>query len=209
MRKYTTWVVKLGGAMMHARELGQWLEVCNRATGQVRCVIVAGGGSLADEVRELQRRWSFSDRLAHQLAITAMAQNAHVLSSLIPAAAVFSELSAQALAEGNARCSVWIPLRPALDLPETWGVTSDSIALRVAQLLKAENLVLVKSSKSVVDGHGQARDFANEGLIDSYFPELASRVTVPAHLLSKDDSERFGRARSAGQYCGTRILAGC
>ena len=105
----------------------------------------------------------------------------------------------------------WIPFSPALtlDLPETWAVTSDSIALRVAQLLKAENLVLVKSSKSFVDGHGQATDFANEGLIDSYFPELASRIRVPAHLLSKHDYARFDRARATGQCCGTRILAGC
>ena len=72
MLKSSTWVVKLGGAMMHSAALARWLAAC-AAPRPVRCVVVLGGGHLADEIRALHARWGFEEARAHELAIAAMA----------------------------------------------------------------------------------------------------------------------------------------
>ncbi len=72
MPQFNTWVIKLGGALLAADELREWLTACSARAVAVRCVVVVGGGALADEVRALQRRHGFDDVLAHELALEAM-----------------------------------------------------------------------------------------------------------------------------------------
>src|SRR5215510_16371000 len=65
-------VVKLGGSYAHAAELKPWLAAIAACAGHV--VLVPGGGPFADAVREAQARMGFDDRVAHRMALTAMAQ---------------------------------------------------------------------------------------------------------------------------------------
>ncbi len=112
-------VVKLGGAMMHADEMLDWLQTCNATSEPVHCVIVLGGGTFADEVRHLQRQWLFPDAAAHELAIDAMRLNAQIVSTLLPTAARFSELAPLLRPKSANPCSIWLPRghSSALGLP--------------------------------------------------------------------------------------------
>jgi dihydroneopterin aldolase len=80
-------VVKLGGSMAGAAELGVWIAALVDST--LPLVIVPGGGPFADQVRDAQKRMGFSDKAAHAMAILAMDQFGHVLldrhERLVPA----------------------------------------------------------------------------------------------------------------------------
>jgi len=133
-------------------------------------LIVPGGAGFANAVREADRRFGLRAGTAHRMAILGMEQFGWLLSDLIPGAVRSTELRATA-----GRATVLLPAALPLDgLPESWDVTSDSIAAWVAGEAGAERLVLVKH--------------AGGGGVDEYLPVLLeharfeTRVVDPDHL---------------------------
>ncbi|AWN46724.1 uridylate kinase [Methylobacterium terrae] len=168
-------VVKVGGSLVadRARLCRVLGGLADGADGLV--VIVPGGGALADAVRATQAALGYPDSLAHRLALDAMAGMARVLSALEPRLTV-TEDPAGTLASG--RVPVWDPSalkagRP--EIPETWDVTSDSLALWLAVRLGARTCLLVKSTDPV-PGAGPA-ELARAGLVDAALPSFAARYS--------------------------------
>ncbi len=193
--------------MMRAPELRQWLSACTEQNGEVRCVLVPGGGGLADQVRALQATWEFDDRVAHALAIEAMRMNAQVLKILAQDACLSSDLAAITKGTGKRDTAIWTP-PPGMNiegLPETWDVTSDSIALHVAHRLRADGLLLVKSVDAGLLGDGTAAELSRKGLIDEYFPRLFAREPLPTTVVTKHQHAEFADAVRSGQLFGTRV----
>jgi len=133
-------------------------------------LIVPGGAGFADAVRDADRRFGLRAGTAHRMAILGMEQFGWMLGDLIPGAVLSNELRATA-----GRATVLLPAALSLDgLPESWDVTSDSIAAWVAGQAGAERLVLVKHAS----GAG----------VDAYLPVLLegarfeTRVVDPDHL---------------------------
>ena len=60
-------VVKLGGSTAFDAEMDMWISAL--AGSALPLVIVPGGGSFADQVRQSQQRMGFSDEAAHAMAI--------------------------------------------------------------------------------------------------------------------------------------------
>ena len=77
------WVIKLGGSLLSSGSLNKWLSIIVEF-GKGKLVIVPGGGSFADQVREAQKKWRFDDKAAHHMALLAMEQTAHLLKSIDP-----------------------------------------------------------------------------------------------------------------------------
>jgi hypothetical protein len=184
-------VVKLGGSLFgwdHVvdavrRWLGRQPDCCN--------VLVAGGGALADCVRDLDRRLRLEADTSHRLAIQAMAIHAQALRSLMPDSQLLrlSDLADQGAGRADQRSPfgsslveghrLWV-LDPVdfvhrIDvaasgrcLPVGWHVTSDSIAARVAEVLEAAELVLLKSSLP--------SDSLSTPYVDDYFATAAARL---------------------------------
>jgi aspartokinase-like uncharacterized kinase len=174
-------VVKLGGSYAGSPLLRPWLRAVGAAAG--RAVLVPGGGPFADAVRAAQRETGFDDGAADAMAMLAMAQFGLALCSLgarlVPAASE-AEIGA-ALAAG--RVPVWAPLamaREAGDLPRSWDVTSDSLALWLAQRLGAAALLLVK------------RRTEGDGLLDAYFPRLHAAYPCPVFVAGPNDVPAAG-----------------
>ncbi|ACA19343.1 aspartate/glutamate/uridylate kinase [Methylobacterium sp. 4-46] len=178
-------VVKLGGSLVAdgPRLRGLLRGLAEGAEGAA--VIVPGGGGLAEAVREAQAALGFDDGLAHRLALDAMGGMARILQALEPRLAV-SRDPAAALARGLV--PVWDPAalkagHPAI--PESWDVTSDSLALFLAAELGAARCILVKSAR--------AEDPVAAGLVDAAFPRFARRFRGEIRLRGPG-GERVWRA---------------
>lgn len=164
-------VVKLGGSYAGSARLRPWLRAITAGAGHV--VLVPGGGPFADAVRTAQRGLGFDDATAHAMALLAMAQFGLFLASLAEALTPVESVPAIRHALAAGRVPVWTPpawLGPAEGVPASWDVSSDSLALLLADWLGAPALLLVKQRREATD------------LLDAAFPRLrpayAGRVFV-------------------------------
>ncbi len=172
------WVVKLGGSLATAADLRDWLAMLAEAA--CRVVIVPGGGPFADQVRDLQARQPFGDAVAHRMAILAMEQFGLMLTDLEPRLrlAVSARTISVALSDGST--AVWMPSRMAIgrrEIPESWDVTSDSLAAWFTDEIGAANLLLVKSA-TPPPGPVAVSRLVELDLVDRAFPGFLARCHV-------------------------------
>ncbi|MBT9288981.1 amino acid kinase family protein [Prosthecodimorpha staleyi] len=204
MRTGTPVVVKLGGSLMAGADLDILLD---QAIGAARpTVIVCGGGLFADAVRTAQGRLGFSDGLAHRLALDAMSQFAAVIAERRPALALCNSLQAVAMAFERDRQALWHPValrdgHPAI--PETWAVTSDSLAQFVAREIGAAALILVKSADPAAaaaaggDSGPPLLRLVAAGHLDAAFPAFLAGGSGIVRILGPADHARLGAAIAA------------
>jgi aspartokinase-like uncharacterized kinase len=139
-----TAVVKVGGSL-EADPHRRRALLTALADGLLgRCIVVPGGGTFAGAVRAAQAREGFSDAEAHRRALDAMSEAAGIFRGIEPRLMQSLEPWTEA---APALVRVWNPRRLRAghpDIPETWDVTSDSLALWLAAQVQAERCVLVK-----------------------------------------------------------------
>ena len=183
------WVVKLGGSLCEqapvTSPLRDWLDLLVRE-GAGRVVIVPGGGRFADAVRGAQAQWRFDDLTAHNMALLAMSQTAHLLCSLNPALRLCDREAALHQAIRQGAVAVWSPLelqRDRADADTNWDVTSDSIALGLALRLGAARLIVVKSCET--DPSASLDQLSAGGVIDRRFAKLAEGQSLRIDVVSQ------------------------
>lgn len=167
-------VVKIGGSLLGAARLDRIMEMLIGHPGRI--VVVAGGGLFADAVRSAQARLGFGDTLAHRLAIDAMGHVGAILAERFPKLAVVPGVSEVGPAHWAGRIPVWTgaDVRDGHhDIPESWSVTSDSLALWLARALGAARVVLVKSLDAPPAGGWV--EWVQAGLVDKAFAQFAAR----------------------------------
>jgi len=145
-------VVKFGGSFARTEARAEWLATLSSAAGKI--VLVPGGGPFADTVRAEQAAQKFSDRAAHRMALLAMNQFGLAIADTSPVFAPADSLAAIAASLRAGKTPVWLPwpmLCDAPDIPESWEVTSDSLALWLALRLDAPRLLLVKQARGGLD----------------------------------------------------------
>lgn len=177
-------IVKLGGSLVSHPRLPALLGALARRGAPL--VLVTGGGPLADCVRALQPRLKLSDAACHRMAILAMEQTAIAFADLASGLVLADTLEAIADAHAQGRAALWLPARMALatrELPESWNLTSDSLAAWLAVELGAARLTLVKSAPA--PGPTPA-DWAASGLVDPLFPSFAAHVTGAVEIVTID-----------------------
>jgi len=183
-------VVKLGGSHASGPHLNDWLQAIAAEAGSI--VIVPGGGPFADAVRTVQRSMGYDDRAAHAMALMAMTQFGAALESLNPALRLAASRSAILRALKDGSVPVWSPapmtLRAAL--PETWDLTSDSLAAWLAGALGATRLVLVKHGRFEGAEVG-VHDLVARGIVDPLFPLYLKESGARAWLAAPTDSSRL------------------
>ena len=138
-------VVKLGGSLCYTADLKSWLIRLRQYAKRHTVMIVPGGGPFADEVRIAQQYHQFDDSCAHHMAIIAMAQFGLLMAGICKSCQPF-RLSVNEYKRDKGLL-VWLPddaLLSQKDLPHSWDVSADSLALWLAYKLNARQLVLVK-----------------------------------------------------------------
>jgi aspartokinase-like uncharacterized kinase len=168
-----TAIVKIGGSLEADPHRRRALLTALADGAHGRCIVVAGGGAFAEVVRREQVRDGFADAEAHRRALDAMSRAAGIFRGIEPRLMHILEPWAET---PSAVASIWNPhlLRDGhAEIPETWDVTSDSLALWLATRIQAERCVLVKSvdAPSTVDALALSR----RGLVDDAFPAFAAR----------------------------------
>lgn len=182
-------VVKLGGSVIRAPDLSNWLEAIVASPAPI--VIVPGGGTLADEVRSCQQQLGFGDPAAHRMALLAMDQLAWAVAALQPGLEVGQDEDAlrEILARGHV--AVWAPyalVSGRTDVEATWRLTSDSLALWLAAQLGAERCYIIKS---VALRHTtlSSEQLARDGVVDEAFPAMLADTGVSAIIFGTGDQQ--------------------
>jgi dihydroneopterin aldolase len=199
-------VIKLGGSFAFSADLRDWIAAITRCTG--RAVIVPGGGPFADAVRAAQAQMGFDDRAAHRMALLAMEQYGCAIKSRHEALSLADSLDSIGRGLAAGQVPVWLPTPMALgaaDIPQSWDVTSDSLAAWLAGKIGAERLVLVKQTEPA---HGTAcvADLAERDIVDRAFANFLIASGVPAFILGPKDHVAVGRSL-CGEPVGIRIIA--
>jgi aspartokinase-like uncharacterized kinase len=213
-------VVKVGGGL--GREAGG--EALRRLCAAIAesgarhpLLVVPGGAEFADAVREHDRLVGLRPATAHRMAILAMDQFGWALADLIPGAGRTAGL------EPPRAGAVSVLLPTALlaerdPLPESWSVTSDSIAAWVAGAAGAARLVLVKP----VDGLYRRWPPAGEPIarltveelaalrpsgVDEHLPRVLRGARFETWVISGRVPHRLAELLDRGRTTGTRIAA--
>jgi 5-(aminomethyl)-3-furanmethanol phosphate kinase len=143
-------VVKIGGGLLRDEGLDGLRRGCAEAIELARgrpVLVVPGGGPFADAVRAVDAQVRLADDVAHALALRAMDQLGALLAPLLPGAEVLDRLVAPA------RLGLLVAA-PAFDaragVPQSWDVTSDSLAVLAAGAIKAHEAILLKPVAGVL-----------------------------------------------------------
>jgi aspartokinase-like uncharacterized kinase len=192
-------IVKIGGSLFDLPDLRERLRARLRQLGAAKVLLVPGGGATADAIRAFDTAHLLGEDASHWLALQALSLNARMLQELLPEARIVSEIpepaadardaaSAPACATGADENGSRFFLLDAFPffhadeqrpdhLPHCWDVTSDSLAVRVATLAKAHELILLKS---VVWEASDWTEAARSGIVDRYFAQALQQA--PAAL---------------------------
>ncbi|MBU1209946.1 MAG: aspartate kinase [Alphaproteobacteria bacterium] len=178
-------VVKIGGSLTRQPHvLKAVLDSLNRASRPL--IAVAGGGALADGVREAQRLHGFRDLTAHRMALLAMHQNTLLMASFAPSLALLESLAEIETALAHGGKAFWLPLLECdadTDLPASWDATSDTIAARLAERLGGLPVTFVKSRDADGDREDPA-SLAAEELIDPICGGIIARAALPFTIIA-------------------------
>jgi aspartokinase-like uncharacterized kinase len=171
-----TRVIKVGGSLFDLPDLGERIQRWLDSHPPARNVLIAGGGWLADEIRQQS---SGDDQHNHWACIEAMNAMSRKLAKLLPGAQLIEELPA---AQADVGVFVFTPLAwlhrhevnyPGTKLPASWDVTSDAIAARLAICTGAAELVLLKSADPP---SRDLQELADTGYVDKFLPTLADEL---------------------------------
>ena len=198
-------VVKLGGSVVRSSELQSWLDAIAQGAGRV--VVVPGGGALADEVRSSQSSLGFGDEAAHRMALLAMDQLAWAVAGLRSGFEVGDTEQALRDALERNQVAVWAPytfVSGRSDIPQSWTVTSDSLALWLSGQLGAGSCYVIKSIARKFAAIG-ADQLARDGVVDAAFPSMLRQTAVNAYLLGRSDQTSFAKMLAGAGACGASI----
>jgi len=140
-------MVKVGGSL--ALQPDKLRSLCTKLTEfsyAHKLVILPGGGEFADAVRNLDERFHLSPKISHQMAILGMDQYGLLLSNLLSGSKLVDELEDLQEILNSGELPVFLPSAFLFSkdvLENSWDVTSDTIAVYLADQLGLSKVILV------------------------------------------------------------------
>ncbi len=184
-------VVKLGGSLFSNPLLTTWLEQLTQQAQQHTIIIVPGGGPFADTVRQADIAHDLDATTTHHMAILAMRQFGLLLLDLCPSAQSYTYPSNTATSLPP--LSIWLPdqqLLSAPTLPHSWDVTSDTLALWLAQQHHADSLTLLKHN---VTHPFSLAELSQHNIIDQAFEAQLQQAPIPFTIVDANTVQTIHR----------------
>ena len=144
-------VLKVGGSLGRGAGLAGLGQALGQLAGRSRLLVVPGGGVFADLVREQYRIHRLGEVAAHRMALLAMDQFGCLLAEGAPGSVNTPDLDVARQVAARGGLPILLPARLLIEadpLPNSWQVTSDSLAAWIAGRVGAPRFVLLKD----VDG---------------------------------------------------------
>ena len=139
------WVIKIGGSLFPEKAIE--LVYSLKSLKNINCLIVTGGGEFANLIRKYDIGTGFSNDVTHVTAIDSM----DIIAKLLNDKFDFTNLVYSIEKAENSLKNNNIPILACSELlnentleseiPHSWNMTSDSISLYIANLLKAKLLI--------------------------------------------------------------------
>lgn len=216
-------IVKLGGSLLRYPSKLTELCILLSSTRSRSFTVVPGGGLFADSVRYVDRLFNLPSSVSHWMAIRSMDIYGLLLSYLIPNGRIASNM-------GEAY-KLWMDsytpilevsgLEEVRSLPEGWDVTSDSIALKIAQEWLVDELILVKDVDGLYTADPRSNPEAKlipvvkaselEGLgetcLDRFFPRLLKLKPIRCLIVNGLNPANIVYALEGKNVRGTLIVA--
>lgn len=181
-------VVKLGGSLSQSDTLVNCLNSVEQNYQGRAVVIVPGGGAFADQVRLAQHRWQFDDTTAHRMAILAMQQMALLIKGLKGNFSIARSVTDIRKQLHQQKIVIWSPDIVELDnaaIQASWDITSDSLAVWLANALSARELILVKSA--IIDASLSLQQLAKQDIVDKGFCDFVMQATFKTKVINQRD----------------------
>jgi 5-(aminomethyl)-3-furanmethanol phosphate kinase len=194
-------VVKIGGGLLRDEGLDGLRRACtevNEIASKRPVLVVPGGGPFADAVRVVDAQVGLADDVAHALALRAMDQFGVLLAPLLSSPELLTDLVAPG-ALGMVAAAAAFAGRP--EIPHSWAVTSDSLAVFAAAAIGGEEAILLKPADGVLArwpsndlplreltaGELEALQARGGGrVVDPYLPEAVRRTGVAVTVRPPD-----------------------
>lgn len=214
-------VIKVGGSLGQSPKLGDLMLRLAELGCRHKILLVPGGGVFADAVRDYERRFGLDQDAGHWMAILAMDQYGHLISSLIPGSELVQGLDEARKVTAAGRVPVLLTyslLRQTDRLPRSWDVTSDSIAAWVAGLTGAQKLVLLKNVDGLFDYESShpATAVLLEKIslnqltrcrgVDRHFAAILRQIRLDVWVVNGNHPERLTQLLDTGGTKGTCLL---
>lgn len=164
-------VVKFGGSLQKRDHFPRICRDLDAACEGAGVLVTPGGGDFADTVRRCDSRLGLSPHAAHWMSVLAMDQMGLLLASIMPRGGAVRSLPEAETVCAAGGLPVLLPgemLRETGDLPETWEVTSDTIACRIAREYGIPSLVLLKDA--LPPDSLSVKELSDRGWLDPCFP---------------------------------------
>ncbi len=147
-------VFKIGGKILENSKnlectISQLKKLYEDNTVQ-KIIIVPGGGSYANFIRSLDKKLVLGDDLAHWMAIFSMDYNGKDLKRKFPDFECVDDF--KNIQSAKRIFCIFLPynyLRKKDELPHSWDVTSDSIAIYIANKLNLNECYLIKDIEGI------------------------------------------------------------
>lgn len=218
-------VVKVGGSLAKdPKVLMRLCEFLSRLVEEQDFIVVPGGGKLADAVRELDGEYALSEEISHRMALLAVDQYGMLLSDLTPNSEIVHTIEDARKLSSSGGVPILLPARLMFredPLEHSWDVTSDSVAAWIAEVSKAERLVLVtdvdgiylKTSKPSRRKKPIPRlsakelvDLNVETCVDEALPKILLRTGIKCHVVNGSYPDRVARILEGKNTTQTEIF---
>ena len=183
------WVIKIGGSLYDSKFLAECLASIDKISNK-KIIIVPGGGPFADQVRLADKKFNLTSEHSHNMAILAMQQYGYLLNSMSSESVLADSIDKIYQTCVTSKVVIWEPylmVRDQCSLDKTWDVTSDSLAAWLAHMLGVKNLLLIKSSKRVLET-SDLKELANHDCVDLGLQELVDHYQINAFVMHKSKS---------------------
>jgi len=121
-----------------------------------KIIIIPGGGSYANFIRSIDKKLVLGDDIAHWMAILSMDYNGRDLNRLFPDFECIDDF--KNIQNAKRIFCIFLPynyLRKKDELPHSWDVTSDSIAIYIANKLKLNECYLIKDIEGIYNKNNE------------------------------------------------------